>query len=974
MPKDSLNLSPAESLFVTFLRQIDSGQLADFDAFCAEHLEHAAELRELRSRRRDAEWMKECAIDVPQVALSENGPTMSFLRRLRERRDSSQRYERGSSLGEGGYGEVFAVRDTDLERTLAMKVIRRDYSAATPEALDPELLTRFLEEAQITGQLDHPGVVPIHEVGISGEGQIYYTMRVVQGDNLHKVFEDTRLGREGRTLTGCVEILARVCETMAFAHEKKGLIHRDLKPANIMVGEFGEVYVMDWGVARWIGDVVPTTPLPAREVVRSVRRAELKSTPDAPIQSIGSPGTPEFMSPEQARNERAAIGPQSDVYSVGAMLYQLLSGRAPYRLEGSHPLEDAERIAAVIAGPPASIDRLAPGVPAELVAICEKAMARDIRSRYVSMSALRDELRAYLAVRVVGAYEAGAWAEARKWVRRNRALASALGTVLLILSVGGVAFSMQRNAEARRREAEERRGRIQAELNTADLAGERGAWDRVLLAVDRARSEQYPDAADLLYREAEAALSLSNTERADIALADLDRIADLGTRRGKVLLLKAIRLSKTWGHHAECFQATRAALEAGLSGADEAYAKALIAPTTKESLELLEDTIELAPYHRHAYELLISLLLISGQAERAAATCETFALLYRDDVRPQIGLAMAYTMLGDATKAQAARARYKSQVDKITVSKLDAFLAATRNLAAIDGDVEEPLDFSLVSALMKLADLATEATGEISSPSVEAQSRCVSALIDGLMGDSVSRNPLVVFPTLLHVLNSEPARFANACGAALQYHEDGFLYLVQGLALINSPRAPEFETEHRLKVHALFVKAVATPSFARGLRRPAHFWLMKSGWRLWASSGRPEFKGESLARCREYLDFKKLRPLESHQYASLAIALGDVELATEITHKTLLQNPDDLEAQLDHASTLTDAGRFNPAIELYDSVLARELTAEKTTPKRRTLEKHQERARTEREAALTKRAAWIESVVGADATMPETSK
>ena len=345
-------------------------------------------------------------------------------------------------------GAVLRVWDEDLRRNLAMKVmLGKGTTAGTGKTppVDPKMLARFLEEAQVTGQLDHPGIVPVHELGLDPEGRAYFTMKLVKGRTLKDVFDELSAGEGGWTQTRVLGLLLKVCEAMSYAHAK-GVIHRDLKPANVMVGRFGEVYVMDWGLAKVlsresekdlrvgpIGDVTPDT-------IQTDRRDHAGETPDSPLYTMDGDvvGTPAYMSPEQAAGRVSEMGPPSDVYALGAMLYHLIAGHTPYVPPGVA----ANNYAVwhhVQEGPPRPLHREAPDAPAELVAICERAMARVTKDRYPDTAALADDLSAYIEGRVVSAHETGAWAEARKWVRRNKSLAASLAAAL-VLAFGGTAI------------------------------------------------------------------------------------------------------------------------------------------------------------------------------------------------------------------------------------------------------------------------------------------------------------------------------------------------------------------------------------------------------------------------------------------------------------------------------------------------------------------------------------------------------
>ncbi len=381
----------------------------------------------------------------------------AVLKRLRERGSGVRRYSVRQEIGRGGMGRVLSARDEELRREVAMKIMREDGgNAGDSSSLRSLRLARFLEEAQVTAQLDHPGIVPVHELGLDEQGRVYFTMKLVRGEDLSYVIEHARAGRDGWSETRVVTVLLRVCEAMAYAHSK-GVIHRDLKPSNIRVGRFGAVYVMDWGLARVHGRsderdlrVRELESADASEPVVSERT--LQPAGDSPLHTMdGTPiGTPMFMSPEQASGRLDQLGPTTDVYGLGAILYTLLAGRMPY--VEPHATPDGLAIVRQIRnGPPRMLRELAPRATPELAAICERAMERDPSRRYRDMGELSEELRAYLEQRVVRAHRTGPWSELRLWYRRNRAVALSLGCagVALLMGAGGVAWSeARRGAEA----------------------------------------------------------------------------------------------------------------------------------------------------------------------------------------------------------------------------------------------------------------------------------------------------------------------------------------------------------------------------------------------------------------------------------------------------------------------------------------------------------------------------------------------
>ena len=278
-------------------------------------------------------WLSDAALDRLRAAAADS-PDLS-----------GTRYELVEKLGEGGMGSVYRVADTALGRQVALKAIRVVDSSG-------EIAARLRREAKIIAQLEHPGIVPVHDVGTLPDGRVFYTMKLVQGRRLD------RYTSEADGVAGRLRTFHKICEAVSFAHARN-VLHRDLKPQNIMVGSFGEVLVMDWGLAK----VLKAEALAETDGQEKWLRQETRTDANghAPDTSHGAVlGTAGYMAPEQARGEVASIGPRADVYSLGAVLKFLLQ-------DFSHP-------------------------PKALAAISGRAMSEELDLRYGSVEELASEL------------------------------------------------------------------------------------------------------------------------------------------------------------------------------------------------------------------------------------------------------------------------------------------------------------------------------------------------------------------------------------------------------------------------------------------------------------------------------------------------------------------------------------------------------------------------------------------------------
>jgi eukaryotic-like serine/threonine-protein kinase len=350
--------------------------------------------------------------------------------------ETRERYTLSRLHASGGIGRVWLARDDDLGREVALKELRPEQSSS------PAVWQRFLEEARITGQLEHPGIVPVYELARRSDNQQpFYTMRFIRGRTLTEAVRDYHeklaLGKAGALdLRKLLSALISICNAVAYAHAR-GVIHRDLKGQNVILGDFGEVILLDWGLAKLIDQPEKSLDLPPVVLHESQER-------DATL--LGQVlGTPAHMAPEQAQGRLDLLGPATDVYGLGTLLYEILAGRAPFT--GS---DTQEVLRKVREEEPALPQEIAVAVPPALEAICLRAMAKRPSDRYARAGDLAREVQHWLADEPVDAYPEPWRARAHRWLGRHRTLvASTAGLVLAAAVMLAVVAVFLRQATAR---------------------------------------------------------------------------------------------------------------------------------------------------------------------------------------------------------------------------------------------------------------------------------------------------------------------------------------------------------------------------------------------------------------------------------------------------------------------------------------------------------------------------------------------
>lgn len=865
-----------ELIYTEFVLRQELGQHPSADQFYARYPQWLDELRQVF----EVDGLFDTAsrptlLGNPGTLPSAHGPHVSA--RLAGKQFIGS-YEVLDELGRGGMGVVYKARQHGLDRIVALKMLLAGQHA------DAEQLARFRAEARAAAVLQHPNIVQIFEVA-EDDGHSYFSLEYVSGGSLQQRLKEGPLPPQAAA--ALMETLARAIH---FAHQH-GIVHRDLKPANVLLaGERAAAIdqctakIADFGLAKHF--LVDLTDESARRTLSGV--------------VLGTPG---YMAPEQAAGESRSVGPAADVYALGAILYELLTGQPPFR--GIDLVETLEQVRSREPVPPS---RLQSKTPRELETICLKCLEKTPARRYASAEELADDLQRFLNEEPILARPASLAYRLRKYVRRKRWLMA--GSLTVVLLVGLVIAMLVVNAiQQGRADIEARKLAEQTKQRKADghyadgrMAAQRGQWRDALKHFDQALSAGHVDEVPLRLDRVKAWNAINDYSAASAEVAALAQRKDLGEYEGAVLLWQGDLLLNRDPDQALEF--VRQALSKDLRPAERAYAEALLADSSVKAIEMLQIAIAKDPSHQPANVMLGTMLLILGRRDEARLQITAAERLFPDDQTFPLQRATLAALNDDMSQASAI---LKAQHDRL-------------------GDEQAAAFESLLSLLNLLCHLDESDSPAFQLKALHAQFVLIPSIKQSFQLSQTTASPSGVHalappPTLsakiaeLPVLITEALKYGNKelaeadndkvdhllqrLAQTASAHPDGLLYYLLGGLHV---KRAESQDEHWEQAEQAFRTAAKSSSVAR-IQRPSLLMATKiegflalGGW----PRKHPEMRQLFRDNLRNLSD-EPLMPDDASYLAGATEKLAETDLARQVLADWERNHPRDVKALIARA-------------------------------------------------------------------------
>ncbi len=810
------------------------------------------------------------------------------------------RYEILHEVGRGGMGVVYKARQPGTQQAVALKVINPGIS---PQAA----MHRFAHETRVLGRLRHPGVARVLDADTfeSEQGpQPFFAMELVDGQPLTDYANQRGLGLRAR-----LALLADVCDAVQHAHQQ-GVIHRDLKPGNILVTSDGQPKVLDFGVARVTdGDV---------------KQATLQTDVGQLV------GTLPYMSPEQASGQPDDLDTRSDVYALGVIGYELLARRLPHDLRNKRVPEAVRIICEQEPTPLGRVDRALRG---DIDAIINTALEKEKTRRYQTAAGLADDIRRNLRGEPITARPPTATYLLGKFARRHKGLVGGTAAIFLVL-VTGVTVSTYlyvraNNAERDARllyvradeaERETRSLLVQSYVDAGALATRRGDWRSALRYHRLAIAEGYPDDVPLRLGIVVAHDALNQTADAERELAKLAAREDLGDHRSQVLLWRGDFALVQTETREDGLEWIREALAAGLPPAKEAYARALLAPTIPEMVELLGQAVELDELDYRARSMFAVTLFLAGRLDESRRQLAIVEALIPEDPAALTFQAVLCAFQRDEPALAACMERLRHQHDSDYVDQLGEIFRCVSDTAEYIDALAESGDERVRDRVFGLMTRVLA----IGAALQQAEAGATASVLDTLR----SRFPPAVAESWGRVAGAFVGHALYGTG------EDAMLRELETAAAVNPEGVTLAVYSMALLINGRWEEALAAARQA--MEAPALFDVRRWAWTVAAlaeiglmyesglAQSDPVARQEMFDRiCGRLLSDPKLAGW-SGQMAGLMLKAGDYGRARDLAELAVRRFPGDLKCEQLLAQAEYGVGHYTTAIELAAAILERE--------------------------------------------------